>query len=200
MADWVSELAPKRLQSFLSYITGWLVSLGWVSYLTLTSFTAATTIQGLAVLNHPGYTPQPWHATLLTWAVVSFGFLFNTVLAPRLPAIEVIFFLLHVVGWFGIFVTLLVMAPRHDPVDTFTTFYDGGTSALQDSSFRGISDERCRRLGQRWSIWHHHDDEQYCYACRLRVSGPHVYVTLTMGQRYKTDQAPQPKRRKTHHG
>jgi choline transport protein len=102
------------------------VSLGWVSYVTLTSFTAATTIQGLAVLNHPGYVPQPWHASLLTWGVVSFGFFFNTVLAPRLPAVEVIFFVLHIVGWFGIFVTLLVMGPRHNAVDTFTHFYDGG--------------------------------------------------------------------------
>ncbi|KAK5707427.1 hypothetical protein LTR17_020720 [Elasticomyces elasticus] len=123
---WVSELAPRGIQSFLSYITGWLVALGWVSYLTLVSFTAATTIQGIAALNHPNYVAQPWHATLLTWAVVSFGFFFNTALAPRLPAVEVIFFILHIVGWFGIFVTLLVMAPRHNAVDTFTTFVDGG--------------------------------------------------------------------------
>ncbi|KAK3672945.1 hypothetical protein LTR78_007055 [Recurvomyces mirabilis] len=123
---WVSELAPRRVQSFLSYITGWLVSLGWVSYLTLVSFTAATTIQGLAVLNYPDYAAQPWHATLLTWAVVCFGLFFNTVLAPRLPAIEVIFFVLHVVGWFGIFVTLLVTGPRRNAFDKFTHFTDGG--------------------------------------------------------------------------
>lgn len=98
--------------------------MGWLSYLTLVSFTAGSTIQGLATLNYPSYSPQPWQGTLLTWAVVLFGFLFNTVLAPRLPAVEVLFFVLHIVGWFGIFVTLLVMAPRNNPADTFGHFYD----------------------------------------------------------------------------
>ncbi|KAK3709523.1 hypothetical protein LTR37_010896 [Vermiconidia calcicola] len=121
---WVSELAPPRFQGFLSYITGWLVSMGWISYLTLVSFTAGTTTQGLAVLNHPTYVPQAWHSTLLCWAVVGFGFLFNTVLAPRLPAVEIFFFILHVVGWFGIFITLLVLGPRHNPYDTFLVLHD----------------------------------------------------------------------------
>ena len=98
--------------------------MGWISYLTLVSFTAGTTTQGLAVLNHPTYVPQAWHSTLLCWAVVGFGFLFNTVLAPRLPAVEIFFFILHVVGWFGIFVTLLVLGPRHNPHDTFLVLHD----------------------------------------------------------------------------
>ncbi|KAK4550898.1 hypothetical protein LTR86_011329 [Recurvomyces mirabilis] len=123
---WVSELAPRRLQSFLSYITGWLVSMGWVSYLTLVSFTAATTIQGLAVLNYPDYVAQRWHSSLLTWAVVAFGFFFNTVLACRLPIIEVILFGLHIVGWFAVFVTLMVMGPRQNLADTFLLVVDGG--------------------------------------------------------------------------
>lgn len=103
---------------------GWLVSMGWLSYLTLVSFTAGTTIQGIAALNYPTYVAHAWHSTLLTWAVVVFGFFFNTVLAPRLPAIEVFFFVLHIVGWFGIFVTLLIMGPRNKPANTFEVFYD----------------------------------------------------------------------------
>lgn len=110
----------------MSYTVGWLVSLGWLGYLTFVSFTAGTTITGLAVLNYPEYVPLPWHNTLLTWAIVCFGFLFNTVLAPRLPAIEVVFFILHIAGWFGIFVTLLIMGPRNDPRETFTVFSDNG--------------------------------------------------------------------------
>ncbi|KAK1036395.1 hypothetical protein LTR74_018855, partial [Friedmanniomyces endolithicus] len=98
--------------------------MGWLSYLTLVSFTAGSTIQGVAALNYPTYAAQPWHGTLLTWAVVVFGFFFNTVLAPRLPAVEVIFFVLHIVGWFGIFITLLVMGPRNDASNTFEVFYD----------------------------------------------------------------------------
>lgn len=101
--------------------------MGWLSYLTLVSFTAGTTVSGLAVLNNPTYEPQAWHNTLLCWAVVVFGFLFNTVLAPRLPAFEVIFFVLHVTGWFGILVTLLVMGPRNNSLDAFTVFSDGGS-------------------------------------------------------------------------
>ena len=77
-------------------------------------------------LNNPTYSVQPWHSTLLCWAVVIFGFLFNTVLAPRLPAIEVAFFSLHVAGWFGILVVLLAMGSQDNARDAFTNFSDGG--------------------------------------------------------------------------
>lgn len=120
----------------LTIVTGWLVSLGWVSYLTLVSNIAAGVIQGLVLLNHSDYVPQPWHTTFIAWAIVLFSFFFNTVLAPRLPLAQVIFFSLHVLGWFAVSVTLLVMSPRTPVHETFTVFSDNagwgsvGTAAV----------------------------------------------------------------------
>lgn len=96
--------------------------MGWLSYLTLISFIAALTTQGLAILNHPSYTAEAWHATLLTWAIVSFGFIVNTVFVPYLPAAELAFFLLHLVGWAPIWITLAVLAPMNNAYDTFVVF------------------------------------------------------------------------------
>lgn len=70
--------------------------------------------------------PLSWHNTLPIWAIVCFGFVFNTALAPQLPAIEVLFLVLHIVGWCGIFVILSVMCPSNHPRDTFTILIGGG--------------------------------------------------------------------------
>jgi len=151
--------------------------MGWLSYLTLVSFTAATAIQGLAILNFANYTPEPWQGTLLTWAVVLFGFFFNTVLAPRLPAVEVLIFALHVVGWFSFFIVLLVLAPRNDPYVTFTQFSD-------NAGWGSIGVSSCAPALSFWQLLltssavgcSHYDEQQCRPLCGLRISSTHVYV------------------------
>ncbi|KAL1583342.1 hypothetical protein WHR41_08002 [Cladosporium halotolerans] len=61
---WVSELAPPKWQKFLSYVTGWLITLGWQTFLAGVSFSVAGLILGLAVLGSPEYVIQPWHIDL----------------------------------------------------------------------------------------------------------------------------------------
>lgn len=82
-------------------------------------------IQGLISLNNPDtYTYQPWHATLLTIAIIVFASVFNTLLAVRLPLVEGALLILHLAGLFAIIIPLWVMAPRgnvHDTLLKFTT-------------------------------------------------------------------------------
>lgn len=61
-------------------------------------------IQGLIALNNPDYGFDRWHATLLTIAIMAFAILFNTVLAVRLPLVEGIILILHLAGFFGVFI------------------------------------------------------------------------------------------------
>lgn len=96
------------MQRYLSYMTGWLVMTGWQSAITGIGMLIATIIQGLAVLNNPGYTPQPWQATLITIAVVAFGVLFNTSLARRLPLVESTLAIIHFGGLFVVIIILCV--------------------------------------------------------------------------------------------
>ncbi|KAL8693053.1 MAG: hypothetical protein Q9224_003836, partial [Gallowayella concinna] len=55
---WVSEFAAPSKQKFVSYMTGWLCVLGWQAGSAAGCYLAGTEIQGLIVLNHPGYVPQ----------------------------------------------------------------------------------------------------------------------------------------------
>ncbi|PIG69434.1 amino acid permease [Aspergillus arachidicola] len=123
---WVSEFAPRSCQKFLSYITGWLCAMGWQCAIVSIAFLAGTIIQGLIVLNHDDYVFERWHGTLLVIAITFFGILFNTFLAKKLPFVEVLILILHVVGLFAIIIPLWVLAPRRSAQQVFTEFNNGG--------------------------------------------------------------------------
>ncbi|KAI7361466.1 hypothetical protein KC336_g21822, partial [Hortaea werneckii] len=123
---WVSELAPKRWQKFLSYVVGWLGVLGWQTGIAFSGYLTGTQIQGLLVLNYPGYVFERWHGTLLIIAMLSFAVFFNTVLAHRLPLVEGLILFIHVFGFIGIFATLLALSPKASHQAVWNTFYDPG--------------------------------------------------------------------------
>ncbi|KIW88741.1 uncharacterized protein Z519_10787 [Cladophialophora bantiana CBS 173.52] len=127
---WVSEFAPRRMQKILSYFSGWLTAIGWQVYLASVCFLVGTIIQGLIVLNDSSYVYQRWHGTLLSISIVVFCIIFNTALASRLPIIEGMILILHLLGFLAIIVPLWVMAPRgsgHVVLLEFTN-YGGWTS------------------------------------------------------------------------
>ncbi|KAK5726664.1 hypothetical protein LTR15_002552 [Elasticomyces elasticus] len=123
---WVSELAPPRFQKGLSYAVGWLIMMGWQTFLCGVSFVAASLILGLAVLNYPSYVIQPYHGTLLTIAIVALCTFFNIFLAVRLPLVEALVLLLHVAGVFIVIIPLWVTAPRGNAHDTIMVFTNSG--------------------------------------------------------------------------
>ncbi|KAL8887480.1 MAG: hypothetical protein Q9215_004955 [Flavoplaca cf. flavocitrina] len=123
---WVSEFAPAFCQKFLSYISGWVLAIGWQGAVVGLSFVVGTMIQGLISLQDPSYEPQQWHGTLLVIAVVMFCIVFNTSLAKKLPLIEGFILLLHIIGLFAIVIPLWVLAPRNTPSVAFTRFNNGG--------------------------------------------------------------------------
>ncbi|RMZ11000.1 hypothetical protein D0860_03574 [Hortaea werneckii] len=74
----------------LRVFAGWLSAIGWQVYLAGVCFMVGGLIQALISLNNESYVPERWHQTLLTIAVVSTSVVFNTVLAVKLPLIEVL--------------------------------------------------------------------------------------------------------------
>ncbi|EGD91062.1 hypothetical protein H112_01652 [Trichophyton rubrum D6] len=123
---WVSEFAPPSCQKYLSYITGWLCSTGWQCAIVTIAFLAGTIIQGLLVLNLPEYVPQRWHGTMLVIAISAFSIIFNTFLAKKLPLVEALLLLLHIIDIIAIIVPLVVLAPRSSAEVVFTKFNNGG--------------------------------------------------------------------------
>ncbi|KAF2732926.1 amino acid transporter [Polyplosphaeria fusca] len=121
---WVSEFAPREHQKFLSYVVGWLCVLGWQTGIPSIGYLAGTQIQGLIILNNENYVPERWHGTLLVIAVATFSIIFNTLLARKLPLVEGTVLVLHIFGFFAVFITLWVLAPRSAPSDVFGQFQD----------------------------------------------------------------------------
>lgn len=119
----------------MSYLVGWVSVLGWQTGLASITYIAGTLIQGLIVLNNPDYIFERWHGTLLVIAIVAFAVLFNTVLAKRLPMIEGMVLILHLLGFLGVLIPLWVLSPRNSASTVFTQFENLGGWPTQGLSF-----------------------------------------------------------------
>ncbi|KAF1967063.1 hypothetical protein BU23DRAFT_660972 [Bimuria novae-zelandiae CBS 107.79] len=75
-------------------------------------------------LTHPSYLArwQNWHGTLLYWAVVLIFVVINTLVAKWLPKFEGFLLVLHILGFFGVFIPLIVLAEHTDSSFVFWTF------------------------------------------------------------------------------
>ncbi|KAL5433701.1 hypothetical protein PMIN07_000398 [Paraphaeosphaeria minitans] len=136
---WVSEFAPRRYQKVLSYYSGWLTAVGWQVYLASVCFLVGTTIQGLITLNNANYGYERWHGTLLAIAVVVFTISFNTVFASKLPKVEAVALVVHIIGFMAIIITLWATAPRRSAADALLNFTnDGGWSSNGLSAMVGL--------------------------------------------------------------
>jgi amino acid transporter len=133
---WVSMLAPRRLSKLLSYISGWLTLAGWLASLGSGCFLTGGLIQGLLILCQPDtYVPQNWHVTLLYWAVILFCVFINVAAGWLLPKFEGALLVLHILGFFAILIPLLVLGPKGDAKEVFTTFVNMGGWDSQGLSF-----------------------------------------------------------------
>ncbi|KAL8913024.1 MAG: hypothetical protein Q9171_002092 [Xanthocarpia ochracea] len=132
---WVSEFSPRWCQKYLSYITGWLLAIGWQGAIVGLSFVAGTIVQGLITLNNPSYEPQQWHGTLLVIAAVAIAIGINVFLSKTLPIAEIPILILHVLGLFAIIIPLLVMAPKNDARTALLTVTNSGGWHTTGTSF-----------------------------------------------------------------
>ena len=112
------------------------------------AFLAGTIIQGLIILNDPTYIFERWHGTMLVIAITAFAILFNTFLAKKLPMVEGLILIIHIVGLFAIVIPLWVLAPRNTAAAVFTQFSNGGGwSSTGTSVMIGLSTSIVSMLG-----------------------------------------------------
>ncbi|KAJ5544324.1 amino acid permease [Penicillium frequentans] len=104
---WAAMLAPVKFQKFLSYMTGrstgWWAVIGWQTALASSAFLTGTMIQGAAVLGSSLYDSLPYQGTLITVLLV-----------------------VHVLGFFGIMITLTYMSDHKSKEEVFLQFENGG--------------------------------------------------------------------------
>ncbi|KIW10346.1 hypothetical protein PV08_11308 [Exophiala spinifera] len=123
---WVSEFAPPRYQRFLSYSTGWMSTLGWLSSVASSVFVCSTLIQSLVEIGDDSFVFPRWQYTLLSLAFLVVTIFFNTWGAKSLPMIEKVSLVGHILCFFVTIVPLWVMCPKNSAKDVFTTFVDNG--------------------------------------------------------------------------
>jgi amino acid transporter len=136
---YVAILAPRSCRRYLSYITGkfclfvsvhspilagWLCAITWQTGVVGGTYVAATMIQGLLVLTQPTYEFHNWHGSLLTLALIAVCVLFNTVLVKRLPQVEGLFVILHIIG-IVVFIPIWIFSPLREGGAPFTEFFNG---------------------------------------------------------------------------
>lgn len=109
--------------------------IGWQASSTTATFLSAGMIQGLAVLNYPSYTPKAWQTILIMYAVLGFTLFINTYLASRLPAVESLVLLIHILGFFAILIPLVHLAPHGSASSVFNTFLNDGNYGSTGLSF-----------------------------------------------------------------
>jgi choline transport protein len=84
--------------------------------------------------------PQPWHSTLFAIAAVSVGCIFNTFFARKLPLIETLMLVLHILGFFAILIPLWVLAPKAPSSEVWSGLQNNaGWSSLGLSFLVGIT-------------------------------------------------------------
>ncbi|GAM83061.1 hypothetical protein ANO11243_010470 [Dothideomycetidae sp. 11243] len=124
---WVAMLAPERAKVFLSWITGWIATIGWNANTAAGIYFSGTMIQGLLVLNYPEtYVLHRWQGTLLMYAALLFAVFVNTIAARLLPKIEGLILIVHTLGFFAILIPLIHLSQHNDAHTVFSSFVDSG--------------------------------------------------------------------------
>jgi amino acid transporter len=149
----------------LIIVIGWLCALGWQTALVASSFLAGTIIQSLLILNHPTtYNPKPFHGTLFCIMFVFIGVLFNTFLARKLPLVEGILVISHMLG-IVILIPLLVFSPRRAGTTPFTEFFNyNGWSTMGVAVWVGMMSTLLSALGFDCAI-HMGESDLLCTMC-----------------------------------
>ena len=135
-----SQLYCRILPAFgfwwrLIFLLGWLTTIAWLAGLAIGSIFVGGIVQGLIILNHPSYEPQPYHVTLLSFAVMFVALFLNTVSSNVLPIIQSFILIFHILGFFAILITLVYMAPHGKALTVFTATLNAGNWPTQGISY-----------------------------------------------------------------
>ncbi|KAF1981787.1 amino acid transporter [Aulographum hederae CBS 113979] len=121
---WVSEFAPEKHQKILSYLAGWMSTLGWLASNASAGFIVTTMIEaGIEITNAEFVFPN-WQYTLIVLAFIVLTIFINTWGAKTLPTLEVISLVAHILGFFVFLGILWGMTPRNSAHAVFAEFTD----------------------------------------------------------------------------
>ncbi|KAF2877610.1 amino acid/polyamine transporter I [Massariosphaeria phaeospora] len=124
--NWVAILSPPQLSNFLSYTTGWILTIAWQAACASVTWLNSSIILAIVSANYPTYQMKLWHGTMIFYAIVAVSILVNTYLGRIFSSLEAVAFVLHIVGFFVILIVIIYLAPKTDTSVVFGTFINGG--------------------------------------------------------------------------
>jgi choline transport protein len=119
-------------------LSGWQVMCAWQADLAAIFYLGGTIIQGMIVMNYPSYKFERWQGTLLLYAVIVIGVVFNTVLARLLPWVEGTILITHCVGFIVVLVPMVYLGPHATARDVFVKYLTLGNYNPGLSFFVGL--------------------------------------------------------------
>lgn len=76
--NWVAVLSPPGYSNFLSYTTGWIVTIAWQAAAASVTMLNSLIILTIISANYPTYEMKVWHGTLIFYGTVAISVLMNT--------------------------------------------------------------------------------------------------------------------------
>jgi len=123
---WISEFAPPQYQKILSYVAGWMTTMGWLTSVSAGGFVMSTTLEALVDMENPGFLFTRWQATLVTILFLLMAVWFNTKGHSLLPKIDTVSLFLHMGGFVLTLLPLAFLAPKNSISDVVSKFTESG--------------------------------------------------------------------------
>ena len=137
--NWVAILSPPKYANFLSYLTGWILTIAWQSGTAGVTFMVSRLIVALANAMNTEYIVKDWHATLVFFAIVGVAVFVTTYLGRVFPMVESVAFLLYVMGFFTVVIVMAYLSPKVDPSMVFNSYLNlGGWKNDAQATFLSI--------------------------------------------------------------
>ncbi|RSL84008.1 hypothetical protein CEP52_016560 [Fusarium oligoseptatum] len=86
-------------------------------------------------IHDPVIYTQAWQGTLMLWLCVLVAVLINTVVSSMLPKLEAMILIMHIVGFFAVFITLVTFGAHGDARAVFFEFRNEGMWPTQSLSW-----------------------------------------------------------------
>jgi amino acid transporter len=99
-------------------------TLGWMASVASGTFVVTSQIEAMLLVTNPDFAFSRWQYTLIMLAFQILNIAFNTYGAPILPALETVCLFAHILGFFIVWIPLLVLCPKNSAYEVFADFQD----------------------------------------------------------------------------
>lgn len=100
--------------------------MAWQAGNAIGVFLTGTLIQVIILENNPNYMFPAWHGSLLVMANIAVTVTGNIFATKFIPRVQTLFFVFHILAFFGVIIPICVNAPKASASQVFTDFENYG--------------------------------------------------------------------------